>query len=54
MKLFSLTRTEHVDCAACEAQGTKAAIIARVVGSSIGMSREGDHAARVERVSKAA
>lgn len=49
--LFSITRQEHQDCDACEAQAIPAASIARVTGSTISAYADGKgHGARVMRI----
>lgn len=48
--LFSITRTEHQDCDACEAQAIPAASMARATGSTISAYSDGEHGARVMRI----
>jgi hypothetical protein len=50
--LFTITRTEHTDCARCEALANDAATMARVTGSRKSAYSRETHGARVERVTK--
>lgn len=48
--LFSITRMEHKDCDACEAQAIPAASMARVTGSVESAYQRDGHGARVMRI----
>lgn len=50
MTLFSIVRTEHANCDACEAQAHPAAAMARATGSTISTYSDGEHGARVMRI----
>ncbi len=53
MALFSITRTNHPDCLLCEAMAKPAASTARATGSTQSGYSDGQHGARVQRVTRA-